>query len=285
MKYMDKRDRAELFRTRLTAQMGTTGMNRSALARACGVDRSTIAQLLSKGAVRMPNAHLAAECARALGISADYLLGLSDRPERPGDLVAAAVSVTEAERSSADDQLLQWHREAAGYKIRHVPATLPDILKTEALMNWEYDHFLGKTAAQAIGAKDDRADWFGNEASDYEIALSEGELKAFASGTGYYAGLAPEIRKEQLESLARSARDFYPALRLFLFDSRRLYSAPVTVFGPLLAVVYVGRFYLAFRSRDRVRAMTEHFDGLVREATVDARNSGDWIAQLVQRCS
>ena len=89
MNNMDKRDRADLFRTRLAAQMAATGMNRSALARACGVDRSTVAQLLAKGGARMPNAHLAAECASALGISADYLLGLTDRPERAGDLLAA----------------------------------------------------------------------------------------------------------------------------------------------------------------------------------------------------
>ena len=30
----------------------------------------------------LPNAHLAAECAQALGVSADWLLGLTERPER-----------------------------------------------------------------------------------------------------------------------------------------------------------------------------------------------------------
>ena len=72
-----------------------------------------------------------AGCAEALGVSSDWLLGLADRPERPGDVIEAALSMTQADRTSADAQLLDWHREASGYKVRHVPATLPDMLKTE----------------------------------------------------------------------------------------------------------------------------------------------------------
>ncbi|MDV7144712.1 helix-turn-helix transcriptional regulator [Tropicimonas sp. TH_r6] len=277
---MDKRDRAEIFRDRLSAQMAATGLTRSALARATGVDRSTVAQLLAADAARLPNAHLAAECARVLGVSSDWLLGLSDWPERPGDVFAAAMTVTEAARSSADAQLHDWHREAAGYKIRHVPATLPDVLKTEPLMNWEYSKFLGRTPEQAIGASQDRLGLLGGQMSDYEIAISIGELRAFAAGAGYYQGLSAEIRRAQLDYLITTARDLFPSLRLFLFDARRVFSAPVTVFGSFLGVVYVGRFYLAFRSRDRVRSLTEHFDNLIREADVDARDVPVWLEAL-----
>ena len=115
--------------------MQRSQMSRSALARATAVDRSTIGQLLKDDLPRLPNAQLAADAASALGVSTDWLLGLTNRPERPGDIVAAAMAMSPAERSSADAQLLAWHREAAGYKIRHVPATLPDILKTESMLN------------------------------------------------------------------------------------------------------------------------------------------------------
>ena len=63
----------------------------------------------------------------------------------------------------------------------------------------------------------------------------------------------------------------YPALRLYLFDARRVFSAPVTVFGPLLAVIYLGRHYVAFRDSQRVGAITQHFDWLVKEAAFSAR--------------
>jgi transcriptional regulator with XRE-family HTH domain len=279
---MDKRDRAEIFRQRLSGQMMVAGVNRSDLARQIGADRSTVAQMLAAGATRLPNAHLAAECAAALGVSSDWLLGLSDRSERPGDVLAAAVTVTEAARSSADAQLHAWHREAAGYKIRHVPATLPDVLKTEEVMTWEYSRFLGKTPEQAIGASQDHYDFLDAQMSDYEIAVSMGELRAFAAGAGYYEGLPVDVRRRQLEAMIDRCDALFPSMRLVLFDSRRVFSAPVTVYGPILAVIYVGRFYLAFRSRDRVRSLTQHFDTLVREAEIGAREASGWLRDLAR---
>ncbi|MEM9763627.1 MAG: helix-turn-helix transcriptional regulator [Pseudomonadota bacterium] len=277
---MDKRDRAALFRERLLAAMGEAGLSRSALARAAGVDRSTLSQLLAEGETRLPSAQLVADAAAELGVSTDWLLGLTERPERAGDLIAASVRIAEAERASVDETMLAWHREAAGYKIRHVPATLPDILKTEAVLGWEYRSFLGKTPDQAIRATMDRLDLLRDGRSDYEIAFPRHELEAFAAGEGYYRGLPEDARAEQLAALARAARDLYPSLRLFAFDAHRLFSAPVTVFGPLLAVVYVGQFYLAFRSEERVRSMTRHFDWLVRECDVDARDMAGFIDGL-----
>jgi hypothetical protein len=96
------------------------------------------------------------------------------------------------------------------------------------------------------------------------------ELASFARGQGYYEGLPAALRREQLARLAALHHQLYPSLRVFLFDARRLYSSPVTVFGPLLAVLYLGRTYLAFRDTERVRAMTAHFDWLVREASIEA---------------
>lgn len=268
---MDKRDRADLFRSRLAEAMATRAMTRAALARAVGVDRSTLSQLLAPG-TRLPNAQLAADVAQALGISADWLLGLTGRPEPVADLLATSLTVTEAPRALIDETIFAWHREAAGYKIRHVPATLPDMLKTRAVMEWEYRPQLGRTAEQAIGASEDRLQWMRQSRSDYEIALPLHELAAFAGGTGYYDGLPPDTRAEQLDRLIQLTDQLYPALRLYLFDARRVFSAPVTIFGPLLAVIYLGRHYLAFRDSVRVQQLSQHFDWLVKEAAFSARD-------------
>ena len=270
---MDKRKRAAIFRDRLSRAMETAQSNRSALAREIGVDRSTISQLLGGDDARLPNAQIAADCATNLGVSADWLLGLTERPERPGDVIAAAMVVTEAARSASDEQLLAWHQEAAGYKIRHVPATMPDMLKTEAVLKWEYGDFLSKTPDQAIGAMRDHLDWVRSGGSDYEIAAPVHEFESFARGDGYYHGLDADTRREQLDRIAGFCADLYPSLRLFLFDAKRVFSAPITLFGPLIGVIYVGRVYLAFRESARVKSLTQHFDWLVREAEVDAREA------------
>ncbi len=282
MDKIDKRDRAPQFRARLAEAMAARKLTQAELARQTGVDRSTISALLQDG-TRMPNAQLAADCARALGISADWLLGLSGRPEPIADLLAASLSLTEAPRALIDERIFAWHQEAAGYKIRHVPATLPDMLKTRVMVEWEYEPQLGRTAEQAIGAFEDRLKWMRGAGSDYEIALPMHELTAFATASGYYEGLGADIRRAQLHHLMTLCEQLYPSLRLCLFDARKLFSAPVTVFGPLLAVIYLGRHYLAFRDSARVETITHHFDLLVREAEIGARDMVGHLQTLLDR--
>ncbi len=276
----DKRDRASLFRARLGEAMEDRRFTQSDLARAIGVDRSTISQLIKGMGARLPNAQVVGECAATLGVSADWLLGLTDRPETAADIVASAMSQTEAPRALVDEKIFQWHREAVGYKIRHVPAGLPDMLKTRAVMEWEYAPHLGRSIDQAIGASQDRLDWMRGAQSDYEIALPLYEMHSFINGEGYYAGLPSAAREEQTKYLVEMSEQLYPRMRLYLFDARRLYSAPVTIFGPLLAALYLGQSYLVFRDTERVQAMTEHFDYLVREADVGARDLPNYIRAL-----
>jgi transcriptional regulator with XRE-family HTH domain len=279
---MDKRDRATLFRQRLAEAMAERGMTQAALARATGADRSTISQLLAAG-TRLPNAQLAADCAAALGTSADWLLGLTGRPEPIADLLATSLTVTEAPRALIDETIFGWHKEAAGYKIRHVPATLPDMLKTRAMVEWEYRPQLGRTAEQALGAFEDRLAWMRGARSDYEIALPLHEIAAFAAGTGYYEGLPLTTRRDQMDRLIALGDQLYPSLRIYLFDARRVFSSPVTIFGPILAVVYLGRHYLAFRDSARVAQITAHFDWLVKEAAFGAREVPAFLQGLRDR--
>ena len=277
---IDKRDRASLFRTRLAEAMRERATSQSALARRIGVDRSTISQLLKDTGARLPNAQVVAECAAALGVSADWLLGLTDRPETAADILAHTMSLTEAPRALVDEQIFRWHQEAAGYKIRHVPAGLPDMLKTRAMLEWEYAPHLGRSTEQAIGASEDRLAWMRGTQSDYEIAVPLYEMASFVHGEGYYSGLPRDIRDAQARHMVAVAEQLYPRMRLYLFDARRLYSAPVTIFGPLLAAVYIGQNYMVFRDTERVQALTAHFDHLVREAAVTARALPEHIRAL-----
>jgi transcriptional regulator with XRE-family HTH domain len=280
---IDKRDRAQLFRERLQTAMSLAAMTQSALSRSTGVDRSTLSQLLKDTGARLPNAQLIAECAASLGVSADWLLGLSDKPEQAAALVASAMVMTEAPRAMIDDQIFAWHQEAKGYKIRHVPARLPDMLKSEDMLRWEYAPSLGKTIDQAIGASTDRLNWMRGAGSDYEIAFPLTELETFAAGHGYYEGLDARIRRAQLAQFRDLHDQLYPSLRLHHFNQRQMYSAPITVFGPLLAVIFIGGNYLAFRDTERVSALTAHFDTLVRGSQVGRHAIAPMFDDLIAR--
>ncbi len=54
---------------------------------------------------------------------------------------------------------------------------------------------------------------------------------------------------------------------------------PLTIFGPLRAVIYVGEMYFVFNSTEHIRVLIEHFDGLIRAAVVQPPD----IAQVLRR--
>ena len=266
-----RQDRATLFRDRLALAMERRGLTRAALARETGVDRSTLSQILSDDGGRLANAHLVAGAAEALQVSSDWLLGLSDRPEMAGELLDASLALTDAPRGANDARMIAWHREAEGMKIRHVPATLPDLMKTRAMADWEYG------AADLAGAEDgagdgDPFDRLRASRSDYEIALPIHELASFAAREGYSPTLPQPVWEGQIEAFERLHAELYPRVRLYLYDARQVFSAPLTVLGPLMAALYIGQSYILFRDRARVEAMAAHVDALVRAATVPARD-------------
>jgi len=276
----DKRSRADLFRIRLALAMSERHMSQSALARAVRADRSTISQLLTGTGARLPNAHIVGECAAQLQVSADWLLGLSERPESAADLMKISMTMTEAPRTPVDEQINGWHKEARGYKIRHVPAGMPDLLKTRDVLEWEYQPHLARTTEQAIGASEDRLRFMRESRSDYEIAFPVHEFGCFARGEGYYAGLPAAMRVAQIDQILGLYADLFPTLRIYLYDARRVFSSPITIFGPLLAVLYIGGNYIAFRDSERVQTLTRHFDGLVREAAISDRDLEAHLRQL-----
>ena len=280
---MDKRARSDLFRNRLQKAMDLKGDTQSSLARKTGADRSTLSQILAGTTPRLPNGQLVAQCANSLGVSADWLLGLSDQPDSLEQILEQAMTMVDAPRALIDAQIFAWHQRAAGYKIRHVPTGLPDMVKIRSMLEWEYAPSLGHTIDLAIASAEDRLNWMRQAQSDYEIALPIHELQAFARAEGYYSGCPRQIRIEQLKHLAQLTAQLYPVMRFSLFDARKIYSAPITIFGPLRAVIYLGQKYLVFRVPDRIQALSQHFDGLIREAEIGTRELPAFIGALLQQ--
>jgi hypothetical protein len=85
--------------------------------------------------------------------------------------------------------------------------------------------------------------------------------------------------------MAEHTAESYPRLRLSLYDGRRTYSAPFTVFGLHRVSLYFGRYYLVLTSTEQVRAFARHFDALIREAAVEARDAPDYLRALARTVS
>ncbi|NVK31658.1 MAG: helix-turn-helix transcriptional regulator [Gammaproteobacteria bacterium] len=256
-------------------------MSQSELSRHAQVDRSTISQLLTGDDPRLPGAHLAAQCAEILGVSADWLLGLTERSERAVDILEMSLELNEAQRSGADHRVHTWLKESWGAKVRHVPASLPDALKTEAVLQWEYSDSLAQTAIQAEDWRTLQLQMLQEQQADMEICFPIETLHSLAAGEGYWSGLPRADRLAQLQLLADYCDQLYPTLRIELFNAKQVYSAPLSVYGTKLAVVYVGRYYFVHREGAKIKALINHFDWLVRSAVVDARQMPSHIRGLI----
>lgn len=277
---MNRRETVRIFRQRLAEALEKAETSQSALARASGVDRSTLSQLLSPGNDRLPRADTIAAIAGSLRVSLDWLLGLSQEAKLGADVLEESVHFEPSALTPVDENLVRWHAEAAGYKIRYVPATLPDLIKTEDVMRYEFHDYAARTADQAIAASHDLLAYTRLPETDVEICMPVQRLESFARGEGLWKGLDAPVRLAQLTHMAAVVEELYPSLRIFLFDERTHYSMPYTVFGPLRAAVYAGQMYFVFTTTPHIRVLTRHFDDLIRAARVQATEAAQFLGDL-----
>lgn len=279
---MTKRDTAEEFRQRLGELIARTGLSRAAFAKKAELDRSTLSQLLSGASVRLPRAETIARIAARHNVSIDWLLGLSQHDQIAADIVPEQQVDPDA-ASPPDVRLRRWHEEAYGYKVRYVPATLPDQLKLPGVIAYETRRLSPAAAEAWAGAAHEQAAYARRPETEIEVCSTVQSVEAFAAGEGVWRGLAAETRREQLEHMAVLAEELYPTYRWFLFDGRERGSVPLTVFGPRRAALYVGDIFFMFTSTEHIRALARHFDGLIREARIQAHESAAFVRRLIGR--
>lgn len=275
---MDKRDRAETFKSRLNDALSRAGWSQSRLAEAAGLDRSTVSQLVGADQPRLPSGQALAEIASALEISSDWLLGLSNHRGAASEVLEQAVQMTEAPRHPVDEQVLAWTSEVLGAKIRHAPAGLPDAFKTDAVSTFEYQSAVRRTPEQAISDSEAQIALMRRFETDTEIVLPVQMIDSFVAGQWQWRGLDAEARRHQLEVMADALDEFYPAVRLFGFDLKQRYTVPFSVYGHTRVAIYVGQRYLAFTAPRYVQLMARHFDDLVRAAVVQGHEAAAWVA-------
>lgn len=272
---MDKRDLARLFRERLLALIAREGGGLARFARETGVDRSALSQFLDPSIDRLPRAETLRAIADAKGVSVDWLLGLA-KAEEGGDAFAQSVEI-ETAGAGEDNPLDRWRREALGAKLRYVPTTLPDMLRLPVVMTYELDGLRAAARMEQAEAVYDDA-LLGD--LDIEIAMPVQSLEDFAHGAGIWRDLDVGTRCAQLAHMAEQTERSYPRLRLSLFDGRRIYAAPFTVFGLNRVALYLGGYYLVLTATERVRAFARQFDGLVRAAIITSRDSPAFLGRL-----
>ncbi len=277
----DKRDVAEVFRDRMALLIAQKGYNLSRFSQQIGIDRSALSQFLAPGSTRLPRAETLCSIARTCGVSLDWLMGLIANETFDED-VAPMLEVERVTEDTSSNKIAQWHREAMGYKIRYVPSALPDLLRTEAVRAFEFNA-QNRTEREAREQQArDQLVYSRRPETDMEVCMPLQRLEQFSRGQGVWTGLPVRLRRQQLEHMITLIDELYPTFRLFLYDEREAYAAPYTLFGPLRAAVYLGDMYLVVNSVEHIRALTTHFDGLIRIAHYGPDRVTERISELIE---
>lgn len=278
----DKRDIAKTFRDRMALLISRHGFNLSQFSQAIGIDRSALSQFLMPDATRLPRAETLFNIATFCGVSVDWLLGVVATEGERDDSVPS-VETLRMSGEEAQRKLAQWHREAMGYKIRYIPSTIPDLLRIPEVSDYEFkDHNLEIREAQDKQAREllDKTPF---PETDIEVCMPLQTLEHLARGEGIWSDLAKPIRRKQLEHMRHLVEAFYPTYRLFLYDQHTAFSAPYTLFGPQRAIIYLGNMYLIVHSVEHIRAMTQHFDRLIKGAEVTPDRAAERIGVFLER--
>ncbi len=277
----DKRELAAVFRERLGLLLARRGEPPARFATRVGLDRSALSHFLDTTSTRMPRTEALCDIARAEGVTTDWLLGLTQSETDAAD-IAPALEIERTENGHGETLLASWHQQAIGYKIRYVPCTVPDLLRTEAVTAYEFGQDESAQAAAKADQGRRQLDYTRRPETDMEVCMPVQTLEALAEGSGVWSHLDANDRRAQLEHMARLVDELYPTFRLFLFDGRHHFAAPYTVFGPQRAALYLGTLYLVVNSVEHIRALPRHFDGLIRNATLGPDRAGAHIEALAR---
>ena len=277
---MDRREVASQFRARLAEAMQRAGISQSLLARRIGVDRSTLSQLLSGDSDRLPRADTVAGLAGQLQVSLDWLLGLSQERRLGAEILHESLEIAPSPDAPVNPGLEGWFEEAVGYKIRHVPTTLPDLFKTDEVLRHEYRDFAGLSTDAAIAASQGELAYSRQVDTDTEICAPLQDFQTFARGEGLWRDLDSAARRRQIERLGGLSEELYPGLRLYLYDGLTHYAVPYTIFGPQRVALYAGQLYLVFNTTEHIHTFNRHFDDLIRAAVVQPTEVAGFFAEL-----
>jgi len=183
--------------------------------------------------------------------------------------------------NSADERILGWFKQASGYKTRYVPMSLPDLLKTNDVYEYEFDVYTSSSISARLAEGEIKLELARKSNYDMEACSSFQSVEMFARGEGRWRALPLDVRCAQLEHMHTLVDELYPGFRWFLFDGLKVFAAPYTIYGPLRGAVYLGGMYFVFNSTEHIRVLTRHFDNLIREAVIQPNECADFIEKLI----
>ena len=225
---MDKRHLSGVFRDRLKLLCSgrqPVGIRRSGRHRPVGAFATSVGRLHAAA----PRRNAAQHRRRAQGV-ARLAVGLSQDEGLTGE-IRESLEIEEGSDDLDHTLLARWHAEATGTKIRYVPAGIPDLLRTEALIDYEAE--MSTAAARRRPARRSTASNITAGQRPTWRSACPADAGNFARGLGVWSGFPAAPGASSFEHMAVLLDELYPTFRMFLYDGRVRYSVPYTISGPI----------------------------------------------------
>lgn len=279
-----KRDLAQLFQARLQQLCKEQRLSVAATARRTGLDRTTLSQLLSSNYARLPRAETVAALARAFAVSSDWLLGLSEDRQNSAELLDSAINVSTSRIGPHSAGLAQLAASVPESKIRYVAAVgVPDQLKTEATMLYEYGLIWGEVGARQRIRDPQRQVMIARREKDFECCAAREKLLDFAAGSWIWRGLPATARRAQLVYMADEVERLYPHYRLHIFDEHQQLTQCFYIFGQKAAVLLADDLKLLFTRDTHINGFIAQFDRYIKHTVIHPHEAASWLRALAKK--
>ena len=277
----DKRDVAAVFRERMGLLIDQRRETLSSFARSVGIDRSALSQFLAPGSTRLPRAETLHAIAGTCGVSLDWLLGLIANEEQARTKPLQCWKWSKPTTGSTARCLNAWHREATGYKIRYIPSTLPDLSAHRSCQPDEFGSFERRSDRRKGRSLPRPAQLFPAARNRHGSLPALSAARILCPGRRHLDGsLSQGPPRATATTWQTSPRKCIRPSAFSCSINGRFPSAPYTVFGPKRAAIYLGKMYLVVNSVEQIKALTRHFDDLIRIATIGPDRVSAHIREL-----
>lgn len=268
-----------LFAERLATLVHRSGLTQAAFAKHTGLDPSTLSLLLSREGTRTPNAQTLVALAKSWEVSVDWLLGLTDYQMQGSEIMDSVARIEHHVRAPGDALFLEWLEHHQGTRIQTVIDGVPNFLKTEDVIRFEYQGHLG--GRNPFDAVQKRLALMRSPDSNLEVCISTQSLSMLSLGESKWNGLSKRHRLAQIKYMKELYESLYPRLLIYCYTLTETYSSPFTLFGKAMVTLFVGDKYLVLRHRDHIREFSDQFNKLIKLAVVQPHELGALLVDLI----
>jgi transcriptional regulator with XRE-family HTH domain len=250
-----------LFVERMRTAMQDNGISAASLARRTGLSKAAISQLMSNKKARLPNSFTIYSLARVLNRNVDYFLGTTS--PLAGERATFAIELYHNGFANAERLFQETIFSGSVTDLTLVCDTIPDFLKTEALLVAEYG-----PRPEVLAHARRMADQLARHAHAKVQGLvlcDTAVVYQLVKGIGLYRALPEADRAAQLGLLTSYFEDRFPDIYCTIVQYRQHQLSPVMMYDRSVLVVPMFGWHMQITHSAMYRELSENAQNAARK--------------------